>query len=292
MNYYDILGVKTDATQAEIRQAYKKLIKKYHPDVYTGNKQKAEELSIQINEAYDVLSNSDSRREYDNMLNSENEIDNYTDTADYSSDSNSNRTNSSTYNNEYYYNQTYNDKTNKYNPYSYENYHRTQQNNENENSFYSKFYDNHVRPAENYVSNKFDTMRLHQKILVFLLFILLAFIMLLITFVEYTKFVPHSATQQEEVPEEHFSNFTFVNEIDKNHSYDYNPYTNFNWQNVLNEIYTENADADYNSDEDNWYYNNSDNNFDDNYYNDEDDNYDESFSQSLKDALHELIFGY
>ena len=59
-----------------------------------------------------------------------------------------------------------------------------------------------------------------------------------------------------------------------------------------NEIYTENANTDYNSDEDNWYYNNSDNNFDDNYYNDEDDNYDESFSQSLKDALHELIFGY
>ncbi len=290
MNYYEILGVKTDATQSEIRQAYKKLIKKYHPDVYAGNKQKAEELSIQINEAYDILSNADSRREYDNMLNPENEMNNYTDNTNYSS--NSNKTNSSTYNNEYYYNPTYNDKTNKYNPYSYENYHRTQSNTESENSFYSKFYDNHVKPAENYVSNKFDTMRLHQKILVFLLFVLLAFIMILITFMEYTKFVPHYVTQQEEVPEEHFSNFTFVNEIDKNHSYNYNPYTDFYWQNSLNEIYPEDTNTDYNSDEDNWYYDNSDDNFDDNYYNDEDDNYDESFSQGLKDALHELIFGY
>lgn len=291
MNYYEILGVKTDATQTEIRQAYKKLIKKYHPDVYTGNKQKAEEISIQINEAYDVLSNVNSRREYDDMLNSENESSNYTDSTNYTSTSNSDQTDSSAYyNNEYYSNSNNYNKDN-YNPYSYENYHRTQQNNENENSFYSKFYDNHVKPAENYVSNKFDTMRLYQKILVFLLFILLACIMLLITFVEYTKFVPHSATQQEEVPEEHFSNFTFVNEIDKNHSYDYNPYTNFNWQNVLNEIYTENADTDYNN-EDDWYYDDSDDNFDDDYYDDEDDDYDESFSQSLKDTLHELIFGY
>ena len=292
MNYYEILGVKTDATQTEIRQAYKKLIKKYHPDVYTGNKQKAEEISMQINEAYDVLSNVNSRREYDDMLNSENESSNYTDSTNYTSTSSSDQTDSSAYyNNEYYSNSNTYNKGN-YNPYSYENYHRTQQNNENENSFYSKFYDNHVKPAENYVSNKFDTMRLYQKILVFLLFILLACIMLLITFIEYTKFVPHSATQQEEVPEEHFSNFTFVNEIDKNHSYDYNPYTNFNWQNVLNEIYTENADTDYNNEDDDWYYDDSDDNFDDNYYYDEDDDYDESFSQSLKDTLHELIFGY
>lgn len=291
MNYYEILGVKTDATQTEIRQAYKKLIKKYHPDVYTGNKQKAEEISIQINEAYDVLSNVNSRREYDNMLNSENESSNYADSTNYTSTSNSDQTDSSAYYNNEYYSNSKNYNKDNYNPYSYENYHRTQQNNENENSFYSKFYDNHVKPAENYVSNKFDTMRLYQKILVFLLFILLACIMLLITFVEYTKFVPHSATQQEEVPEEHFSNFTFVNEIDKNHSYDYNPYTNFNWQNVLNEIYTENANTDYNN-EDDWYYDDSDDDFDDDYYDDEDDDYDESFSQSLKDTLHELIFGY
>ena len=52
-DYYEILGVKKDATEAQIKSAYRKLARKYHPDV---NKEKgAEEKFKDINEAYEVL---------------------------------------------------------------------------------------------------------------------------------------------------------------------------------------------------------------------------------------------
>lgn len=38
MTYYDILGVSKDASNSEIKKAYKKLVKKYHPDVFQGNR--------------------------------------------------------------------------------------------------------------------------------------------------------------------------------------------------------------------------------------------------------------
>ena len=52
-DYYETLGIKRDATEAEIKSAYRKLARKYHPDV---NKTKeAEEKFKEINEAYEVL---------------------------------------------------------------------------------------------------------------------------------------------------------------------------------------------------------------------------------------------
>lgn len=67
--YYDILGVKPDASFEEIRQAYKELVKKYHPDKFVGNaKELAEERIKKINEAYEVLSDIGKRREYDKSL--------------------------------------------------------------------------------------------------------------------------------------------------------------------------------------------------------------------------------
>lgn len=65
MNHYDILGVKKTASQEEIKTAYKSLIKKYHPDLYQGDKTFAEKKSKEINIAYDVLSNPEKRSEYD-----------------------------------------------------------------------------------------------------------------------------------------------------------------------------------------------------------------------------------
>ncbi len=62
-NFYDVLGVKRDATQDEIKKAFRKLAVKYHPD-NGGDEQKFKELS----EAYETLSNPDKRREYDQML--------------------------------------------------------------------------------------------------------------------------------------------------------------------------------------------------------------------------------
>ena len=63
-NYYDVLGVSRDASDREIRQAYRKLARQYHPDVNPGNSG-AEEKFKQINEAYGVLSDSDKRSKYD-----------------------------------------------------------------------------------------------------------------------------------------------------------------------------------------------------------------------------------
>ena len=63
-NYYDVLGVVKDATEKEIRQAYRRLARQYHPDV-NKNDAAAEEKFKEINEAYEVLSDDDSRKKYD-----------------------------------------------------------------------------------------------------------------------------------------------------------------------------------------------------------------------------------
>lgn len=64
-DYYEILGVRRDETQANIKSAYRKLARKYHPDV---NKEKgAAEKFKDINEAYEVLSDPDKRARYDQL---------------------------------------------------------------------------------------------------------------------------------------------------------------------------------------------------------------------------------
>lgn len=65
MNYYEILEVSVNASQEVIKNAYRALIKKYHPDSYTGNKQYAEEMIKKINEAYENLSDENKRLLYD-----------------------------------------------------------------------------------------------------------------------------------------------------------------------------------------------------------------------------------
>ena len=65
-DYYAVLGVKRDATEKEIRAAFRKLARKHHPDVNPGNSE-AEEKFKQINEAYEVLSDSEKRQKYDAM---------------------------------------------------------------------------------------------------------------------------------------------------------------------------------------------------------------------------------
>ena len=68
MNYYDILGISNTATNSEIKKAYKTLVKKYHPDVFEGDKSVADSKIKQLNEAYEVLSNADERAKYDESL--------------------------------------------------------------------------------------------------------------------------------------------------------------------------------------------------------------------------------
>ena len=65
-DYYQTLGVSKNATEAEIKSAYRKLAKEYHPDHNQGNKN-AEEKFKAINEAYEVLKDKEKRARYDQL---------------------------------------------------------------------------------------------------------------------------------------------------------------------------------------------------------------------------------
>jgi curved DNA-binding protein len=65
-DYYEVLGVKRDATEGQIRQAYRKLARKFHPDVNPGDKS-AEDKFKELNEANEVLSDPEKRKRYDQL---------------------------------------------------------------------------------------------------------------------------------------------------------------------------------------------------------------------------------
>lgn len=63
-DYYDVLGIQRNADEKEVKHAYRKLAKKYHPDANSHNQQ-AEQKFKEITEAYDVLSDPEKRKQYD-----------------------------------------------------------------------------------------------------------------------------------------------------------------------------------------------------------------------------------
>src|SRR3954468_9846422 len=63
-DYYETLGLKKGASEEEIKKAYRKLARKWHPDANPGDEQ-AEERFKEIQEAYSVLSDADKRKQYD-----------------------------------------------------------------------------------------------------------------------------------------------------------------------------------------------------------------------------------
>ena len=63
-DYYEILGVSKNADEKEIKSAYRKLAKKYHPDLHQGDEAAAEKFK-EVSEAYEVLSDKEKRKKYD-----------------------------------------------------------------------------------------------------------------------------------------------------------------------------------------------------------------------------------
>ncbi len=81
MNYYDELEVSTKASTDVIKAAYKAQAKKYHPDIYKGDPRFSSEKLKNLNCAYEVLTNSNKREEYD-YLNKINENTHNTNTSE------------------------------------------------------------------------------------------------------------------------------------------------------------------------------------------------------------------
>ena len=64
-DYYEVLGVERNATDDDLKKAYRRLAKKYHPDANPDNKEEAEAKFKEVNEAYEVLSDKQKRQMYD-----------------------------------------------------------------------------------------------------------------------------------------------------------------------------------------------------------------------------------
>ena len=91
MNPYEVLGVKPGASQEEIKSAYRKLVKQYHPDQYVDNplKDLAQEKLAEVNKAYDMLKNGGGNTNYNSSSNGYN--------ASYNTGSNSYSSNTAIY---------------------------------------------------------------------------------------------------------------------------------------------------------------------------------------------------
>ncbi len=66
IDFYELLGIKKQATKEEIKEAYRKMVKKYHPDV--NNSEEANKIIVSLNEAKEVLLDVEKRKEYDALL--------------------------------------------------------------------------------------------------------------------------------------------------------------------------------------------------------------------------------
>lgn len=68
-NFYEVLRVRTNATDAQIRKSYREMITKFHPDIYKGDKDYAARYTAVLTEAYATLRDPERRRQYDEKHN-------------------------------------------------------------------------------------------------------------------------------------------------------------------------------------------------------------------------------
>ncbi len=68
VNYYELLGIDSQADPEEVRQAYLSKIKEWHPDINPERIEKAEEMTKILNQAYHILGDPEQRKNYDRML--------------------------------------------------------------------------------------------------------------------------------------------------------------------------------------------------------------------------------
>ena len=64
-DYYEVLGVDKNASEADLKKAYKKMARKYHPDLNRDDPKTAEAKFKEVNEAYDVLKDPQKKAQYD-----------------------------------------------------------------------------------------------------------------------------------------------------------------------------------------------------------------------------------
>ena len=234
MNHYEKLGVSKNASQKEIKDAYKKLVKKYHPDIYPGDKSFAEKKIKEINLAYDILSDKDSKKAYDDELNPETKYGytppKYNNPESYSYHNNYKTTYKNTYN-------TY-DEFESYKRYS--KYHRSKTPNSNytgKNSIHDEFSNN--------IINSVNKLTFKNKIIILLIVILIYCCFLISTFLKFTSLFNGETTgtvlnTYKTQPE---SNITSTNTISRS-EFNINDYIS---ESDLRELYNEYYKSDFDS---------------------------------------------
>lgn len=217
MNYYEILGVNKNSSQKEIRESYKNLVKKYHPDLYRGDKSFAEKKTKEINVAYDVLSNPEKRAEYDEEIspkptyteNSYNQNVNYNQNINYNKSNLNYDDYKQKYSKNYYYN---NRNTRDGSEHDYSTYVNYENINKSYNYRYSQYGRSNYSNRKDYrneiydkIMNKFDkaSSNTKRKIVISLFFIYLLFIIFFLKdintfFNPKNEIINHSSSYQNE----------------------------------------------------------------------------------------------